>query len=163
MSNPRAAPARMMHSVTGDGVPARAGVAIVGGGVMGASLAYHLALRGQSDVVLLERDELFGQGATGKCAGGVRHQFGSEINVRLSIESIGMLQRFEDELGQPIGLRLPGYLFILTRPSDIDAFRQNVALQHRLGVMTEGLRPDEGRRPPAALRTSAGVGAVVVP
>src|SRR5260370_37236671 len=132
MSNPRAAPARMMHSVTGDGLPPRAGVVIIGGGVMGASLAYHLALRGQSDVVLLERDELFGQGATGKCAGGVRHQFGSEINVRLSIESIRMLRRFEDELGQPIGLRRVRYLIMLTRPSDLAAFRQDVAPPHRL-------------------------------
>ena len=58
--------------------PSRAGVVIVGGGVMGASLAYHLALRGQRDVVLLEQNEVFGQGATGRCS--VRHQFGSEIN-----------------------------------------------------------------------------------
>jgi sarcosine oxidase, subunit beta len=127
-------------------LPRTASVVIVGGGVMGASLAYHLARRGQRDVLLLERDEVFGRGATGKCAGGVRHQFGSEINVRLSIESIGMLERFEDELGQPIGLRQCGYLFLLTRAEDVRAFRRNVALQHRLGVMTEWLAPDEVRR-----------------
>jgi sarcosine oxidase subunit beta len=136
------------------GVPRHAAVVIAGGGVMGASVAYHLALRGQSDVLLLERDELFGQGATGKCAGGIRHQFGSEINVRLSIESIRMLERFEDELGQPIGLRLCGYLFMLTRSSDMSAFAENVALQHRLGVMTEWLSPDEVRRRLPLLETS---------
>jgi sarcosine oxidase subunit beta len=118
-------------------MPRGAAVVIVGGGVMGASLAYHLACRGQRDVLLLERGRVFGQGATGKCAGGVRHQFGSEINIRLSIESIGMLERFEDELGQAIGLRQCGYLFLLTRASDVDAFAANVELQHRLGVMTE--------------------------
>src|ERR1700687_5021861 len=127
-------------------LPSSANVVIVGGGVMGTSIAYYLAAGGQRDVVLLERSELFGQGATGKCAGGVRHQFASEINIRLSIESIRMLERFEQEPGHAIGLRQCGYLFMLTRAEDVDAFRQNVALQHRLGVMTEWLTPDE-RRP----------------
>jgi len=120
-------------------LPRSAAVVIVGGGVMGASLAYHLAARGQRDVLLLERGEVFGQGATGKCAGGVHHQFGSEINVRLSIESIRMLERFEEELGQAIGLKQCGYLFLLTRASDVAAFEANVALQHRLGVDTQWL------------------------
>jgi glycine/D-amino acid oxidase-like deaminating enzyme len=118
-------------------------VVIVGGGVMGASLAYHLACRGQRDVLLLERGQVFGQGATGKCAGGVRHQFGSEINIRLSIESIAMLDRFEAEIGQPIGLNYCGYLFLLTRDSDVAAFQGNVSLQHQLGVATELLAPSE--------------------
>src|SRR5262245_66556531 len=120
-------------------LPTSADVVIVGGGVMGASLAYHLALRGQKGVVLLERNEVFGQGATGKCAGGVRHQFGTEINIRLSIESIRMLERFEDELGQPIGLKQCGYLFLLTAAEDVAAFQVNVSLQHRLGVLHEWL------------------------
>jgi sarcosine oxidase, subunit beta len=126
-------------------LPGSAAVVIVGGGVMGTSIAYHLAVRGQRDVVLLERSELFGQGATGKCAGGVRHQFGSEINIRLSTESIKMLENFESEPGHTIGLRQCGYLFMLTRPEDVAAFRQNVALQHRLGVMTEWLTAAEVR------------------
>src|SRR5689334_15984775 len=106
---------------------------------MGASLAYHLVRRGQHDVLLLERGQVFGQGATGKCAGGVRHQFGSEINIRLSIESIRMLECFEDEIGQPIGLHQCGYLFLLTRASDVAAFEANVSLQRSLGVATEWL------------------------
>ncbi|HLZ30825.1 MAG TPA: FAD-binding oxidoreductase [Chloroflexota bacterium] len=126
-------------------LPSSAAVVIVGGGVMGTSIAYHLAVRGQRDVVLLERSELFGQGATGKCAGGVRHQFASEINIRLSTASIRMLEAFETEPGHAIGLRQCGYLFILTQPEDVAAFRQNVALQHRLGVMTEWLTADEVR------------------
>jgi sarcosine oxidase subunit beta len=127
-------------------LPRRASVVIVGGGVMGASLAYHLALRGQRDIVLLERGEVFGQGATGKCAGGIRHQFGTAINIQLSIESIGMLERFADEPGQEIGLHRTGYLFVLTRPADVAQFRRNVDLQHRLGVETEWLTADEVRR-----------------
>ena len=127
-------------------LPQRAAVVIIGGGVMGASLAYHLATRGQRDVVLLERGEIFGQGATGKCAGGIRHQFGTEINVQLSIESIRMLERFSDEPGMQIGLHQDGYLFILTRSEDVTQFRRNVELQHRLGVRTEWLSGDDVRR-----------------
>jgi sarcosine oxidase, subunit beta len=126
-------------------VSSKAAVVIIGGGVMGASLAYHLALRGQKDIVVLERNEVFGQGATGKCAGGVRHQFGSEINIRLSCESIRMLERFPEELDQEIGLKQCGYLFLLSEQLDLDAFRGNVALQHRLGVETEWLSGDEVR------------------
>ncbi|HEX8969642.1 MAG TPA: FAD-binding oxidoreductase [Chloroflexota bacterium] len=145
--------------MTNPSLPPHAAVVIVGGGVMGASVAYHLARRGQVDVLLLERAELFGQGATGKCAGGVRHQFGSEINIRLSIESIAMFERFEDELDQPIGLRQCGYLFLLTRPRDVAEFERNVALQHRLGVPTEWLTADEVRRRLPLLRTDDVLGA----
>jgi sarcosine oxidase subunit beta len=123
-----------------------ADVAVVGGGVMGTSTAYHLAVRGVKNIVLLEREEFFGQGATGRCAGGVRHQFGTEINVRLSVESLAMLDRFKDELGQEIDFRKCGYLFVLTRDQDVDQFRSNVELQHRLGVATRWLSGDDVRR-----------------
>lgn len=73
-----------------------ADIVIVGAGVMGASMAYHLALRGVTDIVILEKEEFVGQGATGRCAGGVRYQFGTEINIRLSIESLRMLGCFKD-------------------------------------------------------------------
>jgi sarcosine oxidase, subunit beta len=122
-------------------LPTHAAVVIVGGGVMGASTAYHLAERGQRDVLVLERDELFGQGATGKCAGGIRHQFGSEINIRLSQASIRKLEAFAAELGQNVDLRWPGYLFLITREADLAVFEHNVALQHRFGVETEWLAP----------------------
>ena len=109
---------------------------------MGTSTAYHLAFKGCRDVLLLERDSLFGTGATGKCAGGIRHQFGTEINVRLSLLSLPMLDRFEEELDQPIDLRYCGYLFLLTDEEDVEVFRGNVAMQHRLGVETQWLEPD---------------------
>ena len=127
-------------------LPRQAQIVIVGGGVMGASTAYHLARRGCRDVLLLEKQPFFGQGATGKCAGGVRYQFSTEINVRLSQLSLPMLERFEDEIGQPIDLRYCGYLFLLTHADDVAAFRHNVALQNRLGVGTVWLSPEEVRR-----------------
>jgi len=108
---------------------------------MGVSTAYHLALKGCRDVLLLERQPFFGMEATGKCAGGIRYQFGTEINVRLSLLSLPMLDRFEEELGQPIDLRYCGYLFLLTREQDVVAFQRNVEMQHRLGVQTEWLSP----------------------
>jgi sarcosine oxidase subunit beta len=86
---------------------------------MGASTAYHLGRKGCREVVLLEREPLFGAGATGKCAGGIRHQFSTEINIRLSQLSLPMLDRFEAEMGQPIDLRYCGYLFLLSDERDV--------------------------------------------
>lgn len=126
-------------------LPKAADVAIIGGGVMGASAAYHLALKGCKHIVLLERNPLFGQEATGKCAGGIRYQFSTEINIRLSLLSLPMLDCFEEELGQAIDLRRCGYLFLLTREKDVKTFQASMALQHRLGVMTEWLSGDEVR------------------
>lgn len=127
-------------------LPNTAEIIIIGGGVMGASTLYHLAARGQKNVVLLEKEEFFGQGATGRCAGGVRYQFSTEINVRLSLESLPMLERFKEETGQDIDFRQCGYLIVCTDESDQTAFRSNVALQNSLGVATEWLDGDEVRK-----------------
>lgn len=131
------------------GFPKTADVVIIGGGVMGTSTAYHLARKGAQKVVLIEREPFFGVMSTGQCAGGIRHQFSSEINIRLSIESIRMLEAFPEEMGQDIDLRFIGYLFLLTDEEDVAAFRANVALQHSLGVKTQWLDPSQiARRVP---------------
>lgn len=127
-------------------LPTIADVVVIGGGVMGASTAYHLAARGVKDVVLLEKDEFFGQGATGRCAGGVRYQFATEVNVRLSLTSLPMLERIPEELGQEVDYRKCGYLFLLNNEKDIRKFQSNVALQNKLGVATEWLTGDEIRK-----------------
>ena len=127
-------------------IPKTADIVIIGGGVMGASTAYHLALRGQKNILLLEKDECFGEEATGRCAGGVRFQFSTEINVRLSKESLPMLDRFKEEIGQEINFRKIGYLFVLTTPEDVKKFRSSLELQQRLGVHTEWVQADEIRR-----------------
>ena len=110
-----------------------ADVVIIGGGVMGASTAYHLAKRG-ADVVLLEAAEMFGLGSTGLNAGGIRYQFATPVNIELSKLSIGMMERFADEMDQEVGLRRCGYLFMLDDPADLEQFKQNVALQNAHGV-----------------------------
>lgn len=126
-------------------LPSTADAIIIGGGVMGASTAYHLALAGVEKVVLLERESYFGLGATGRCAGGVRHQFATEVNVKLSIASLAMLERFREETGQDCGYRKCGYLFVLTQHKDLETFKNNVAMQHRLGVVTEWFTGDDIR------------------
>jgi sarcosine oxidase subunit beta len=138
--------------VPSDEIPRTADVVIAGGGVMGTSTAYHLANRG-TDVVLLEREPFLGAMSTGQCAGGIRHQFSTEINVHLSIVSIEMLERFPEELGQDIGLRFCGYLFLLTRRKDVVPFRRGLELQRRLGVQTRWLEPEQiaERVPPVDL------------
>src|SRR5579862_8453842 len=119
---------------------------IIGGGCMGASVAYHLARRGMTNVVLLEREKMLGTGSTGRNAGGVRHQFSNEANIRLSIESIGVLERFADEVGQPIDFHQDGYLFLLSSDASVETFRRNVELQRGLGVAVDWLEPADVER-----------------
>jgi sarcosine oxidase, subunit beta len=127
-------------------LPNTADIVIIGGGVMGASAAYHLAQRGMKNIVLLEKEDFFGQGATGRCAGGVRYQFATEINIKLSLASLPMMERFKEEIGQDINYRKCGYLFSLTNEKDVAAFKRNVELQNRLCVQTEWLSGNEVRK-----------------
>jgi len=126
-------------------IPKTAEIIIIGGGVMGASTAYHLASRGQQNIILLEKEDFFGMGATGRCAGGVRYQFGTEVNIRLSLLSLPMLERFKDEIGQSIDYRKTGYLFLLTNQDEVRIFKHNVDLQNTLGAQTEWLSGEEIR------------------
>ena len=113
---------------------------------MGASVAYHLARRGITNIVLIEREAQLAAGSTGRNAGGVRHQFSTEQNIRLSIESIAAFERFEDEVGARIDLHQDGYLFLLSRDDDAEMFRASVDLQRRLNVPAEWLTPSEAAR-----------------
>ncbi|MFF7971402.1 FAD-dependent oxidoreductase [Streptomyces sp. NPDC007905] len=123
----------------------RARVVIVGGGVMGTSIAYHLARAGVRDVVLVERDEL-AAGSTSKAAGGVRAQFSDELNIQLGARSLEAFGRFEEEIGRDIGLHRVGYLFLLSTPEQVASFEAGVRLQNSLGVPSRMLTPKEARR-----------------
>src|ERR1035437_7306055 len=137
-----------------------ADVVIVGGGGMGASVAYHLARRGVTDVVLLEREKLLASGSTGRNAGGVRHQFSNAANIRLSIESIAVLERFKDEIGYEIDFHQDGDLFLLSTAASVETFRQNVALQRSFGIDVEWLAAGGGARvPPRRFPPGGGGGA----
>ena len=120
----------------------KADVVIIGGGVMGTSTAYHLAERGCQDVVLVEKKQL-ASGSTALSAGGIRLQFSIEANIRLSMESLRVFERFADEFEAEIDFRQHGYLFLATDPATWAEFQTNVAVQHRTGVPVRLLSPQE--------------------
>ena len=120
-----------------------ADVVVIGGGIMGASTAYHLARRGCSNVIVLEAAEMFGLGSTGLNAGGIRYQFATAVNIELSKLSFQMMARFADEMGQELGIKRCGYLFMLDTEADLEQFRRNVALQNELGVPSRVVNPQE--------------------
>jgi len=136
-----------------------ADVVIVGGGCMGASVAYHLARRGVTNVVLVEREPMLGTGSTGRNAGGVRHQFSNDANIRLSIESIALIERFADEVGHAVDFHQDGYLFLLSSPASVETFRRNVALQRSLGVDVDWLDAAEAARVAPGLDADGVLGA----
>lgn len=140
----------------------RADVVVIGGGVMGAAALRYLAELGCPRPVLLERDTL-ASGSTGRCAGGVRTLFSDELNVRVGLESIRRLQRFEEEVGEQIDLRLDGYLFLLDDPADAERFEADLAHQAAAGIDTRILAPEEAREMVPQLEVEDLCGAVFNP
>jgi sarcosine oxidase subunit beta len=112
---------------------------------MGCSVAWHLAQRGITNVVLLEREAQLATGSTGKNAGGFRHQFSNSANIQLSIESIDLMKRFEEVVGTPIDFHQDGYLFLLSRTAQVETFKKNVALQQKHGVDVRFVSNEEAR------------------
>ena len=123
--------------------PATADVVVVGGGVIGTSIAFHLAEAGV-DTCLLERDQLAG-GSTSRAAGGIRAQFSDPLNIAIGLRSIERFARFGERPGAEIDLHQVGYLFLLDRADDIAAFEASVALQNELGVPSRFVELDEVR------------------
>lgn len=115
-------------------------VIIIGAGVVGTSIAYHLAKLGCRDVVVLEKNYI-GSGSTERCPGGIRHQFSEEVNIALSIESVQFFENFEEETGHPADFRQHGYLILATSEQEMETFRRNVALQRKMGVDSHLLTP----------------------
>ncbi len=130
-----------------------ADVVIIGGGCMGASVAYHLTRRGITNVVLVEREAQLATQSTGRNSGGVRHQFSHEANVRLSIESIGVFEHFEEAIGSRIDFHQDGYLFLLSSEKSVADFRVSVEMQRRLGVPVEWFDGDQARALAPGLNT----------
>ena len=140
-------------------VPRTASVVVIGGGVVGCSIAYHLARRGQRDVVVLER-ETVGSGTTSKAAGGIRSQFPTETEIRFSLEAIGVFERFAEEFGVDIGYRRIGYLFLISDPADLAGYRERMTLQRRLGVDVREITPADAQAMVPALRVDDLIAAV---
>ncbi len=140
-----------------------ADVVIVGGGVVGVSAAYHLAEAGAGSVLLLERADRLGTGSTGACAGGFRHQFGSRVNVVLSIESIRLITSFSEEHGLPLDVAQDGYLFLVNSQSTWDEFLATAEMQRSLGVEVNVLTPEEAANLIPGISTEGLVGATFGP
>ena len=113
-----------------------ADVVIVGGGIVGSSIAYHLTQAGCRDVLVLERETHQGKGSTGKSMGGVRAQFSTSVNIQMSLYSIPFYASFEERLGLPCGYRPQGYLFLATSERHLAYLRDNQARQRALGLTT---------------------------
>lgn len=133
-------------------------VVILGAGVMGASVAWHLASRGCRDVLVLDREPALGLGSTGRATGGFRTQFATEVNIRLSLLSREKLLRFPDEIGADSGYRPRGYLFLANEESQLQKLRSIRPLQRGLGVPVEEITPEDVRRLNPAVRLDGIVG-----
>src|ERR1043165_8371040 len=89
-------------------------VVIVGGGIIGSSIAFHLTAAGCKDVLILERESSQGKASTGKSMGGVRAQFSTPVNIQMSLYSVPFYAEFDKLLGYPCSYRPQGYLFCAT-------------------------------------------------
>ena len=128
-----------------------ASVAVIGGGIIGSSVAYHLARRGWRDVLLLDRSRTPGEGSTGKATGGFRAQYATPINVQLSLISRDKLRCFQEETGYDPGYLQAGYLWLASSQGELDVLRAAQLVQHRHGLAeaTEVSPDDIGRLTPA--------------
>jgi sarcosine oxidase, subunit beta len=123
----------------------RADVVVVGAGIMGLSIAYHLAARGITRVTVIDRGYLCG-GASGRNGGGIRAQWSSEANVRLMLESIRVCREFAAKMKINVWLRQGGYLFLARTPALRRTLEKSVALQNECGLATRMLTPREAAR-----------------
>jgi sarcosine oxidase subunit beta len=117
-------------------------VVIIGGGIVGLSIAYHLALKKAGRIVLFEKGQL-GEGSTSRCVGGIRTQFSTEINIRFSLESLKTFEQFEEEFGVNPEFKRIGYLFLATSEWEMEIFKENVKLQKKFNIPVELLNPEE--------------------
>jgi sarcosine oxidase subunit beta len=139
-------------------------VVIVGGGVIGASVAYHLAARGCRDVLVLERGAQRGEGSTGRATGGFRAQFATPVNIGLSLLSREKLLAFRDETGVDPGFRRHGYLFIARSSNELDALLSAQSVQHECGLAEAyAVSVDDIRHLNPAVETEGVVGGVFCP
>ena len=117
----------------------RCEIAIVGAGVIGCSIAFHLARMGQRGVLLLEKESVPGSGSTSRANGGIRAQFTTEVNIAMSLASMEILDGLAEELGEPPVYRKAGYLFVTGDPAKLDAMRAAARFQRAHGVEVEVL------------------------
>jgi len=122
-----------------------ADIVIIGGGIIGVSVAYYLGKMGAKNVILIEKD-LIGQGSTGLCVGGIRRQWSTEVNMHFSLKAFQIYQNFEDEFGVDPEFHQIGYLFLATSQQELQIFKKNVEFQNRFGVPSQILTSKEVKK-----------------
>src|SRR5690348_7279380 len=116
-----------------------ADVVIIGGGIVGSSIAWHLTHAGCKSVLVIERESSQGKGSTDKSMGGVRAQFSTPVNIQMSLYSIPFYAKFEEVVGHPADYRPQGYLFLATKDSHLTYLQDNFTRQEKLGLTTARL------------------------
>jgi sarcosine oxidase subunit beta len=135
----------------------KAEVVVIGGGVVGTSIAYHLARQGMTDIAVLERNFL-AAGATGRCGGGMRQQWSTKTNVLLAKHSVEEFKNFREKMGQNIQYRQGGYMLPAFNEAMLSELKTNVALQNSLGVNTRMVTPQEMKEISPILNVSDMIG-----
>jgi sarcosine oxidase subunit beta len=120
----------------------KAEIIIIGGGILGTSIAYHLSKRGQKGIILLEKEYLC-EGSTGLSVGGFRQQFSTPANILLSKETLQQFKNFQEQFGVDIDLHQVGYLFLSIRQESWQELKKGVKIQHEYSVPVEILSPEE--------------------
>ncbi|MBD3332464.1 FAD-dependent oxidoreductase [candidate division GN15 bacterium] len=120
-----------------------ADVVIIGGGIIGMAVAFYLAREKYGDIVLLEKEKFLGSWSTSKAAGGIRAQFSIKVNIEMSMLSERMFRQFENDTGYNAVFDQVGYMFLLSRDEDVEAFTRHVELQRSCGLDVKVLKPDE--------------------
>lgn len=124
-------------------LPSKANVVIIGCGIIGASIAYHLSIKGINDIVVLEQGEIGAQGATSKCIGGLRTQFSTAINIRFSLISREVFRNFKEQFGIELPFKNYGYLFLAPGPKEWSVLLDTSRLMTRLKTPHELFTPRE--------------------
>lgn len=140
----------------------RADIVIIGGGIIGCSIAYNLAKKGCKNVVLFEKNSL-ASGATGRCGAGIRQQFGTKMNCILARESIKIFENLSQELDYDIELNQGGYLILAYTEKEVNQFKKNVALQQSLDIDVRFITVKEAKKIVPPLNTEGILAATFCP
>jgi sarcosine oxidase subunit beta len=140
----------------------KADIVIIGGGVVGCSIAYNLAKLGAKNIILLEKNTL-SSGATGRCGAGIRQQFGTKMNCILARESIKIFENLSQELEYDIELNQGGYLILAYTEKEVNQFKKNVALEQSLNIKARFITVEEAKEIVPPLNTEGILAATFCP